>query len=171
MKYLSILTSVVLFLMITTGFATAQPFAKLVDIPNEMTKEGHSDYFDAMVTKNSVIPSQEEVGISAYPGAKILFTQMNNQSNENGTQVDLPKRIFMGTPDSVEQVTEFYKKNLTGWKYKKFYGAPTFYKKEGEFNPLEDMITPRIVISPEYKTRKLMPSSKTNIDIYYSRDN
>ena len=157
--------------MITTGSIAAQPFAEVVDIPDEMTKEGHSDYLEAVTAQKSVIPSVEEVGFPAYPGAKIILTEMNNQSNENGTWVDLPKRIFMGTPDSVEQVTEFYKQNLTGWKYKKIYGAPTFYKKEGEFNPMEDMITPRIVITPEFRTRKLMPSSKTTIDIYYSRDN
>jgi len=170
MKHSSILAGAIFLFFLTTTVVIAEPFAALVDIPDEMTKESHGEYLNAMTAKKSIIPSLQEVGFPAYPGAKILFTQMNNSSNENGTSVDLPKRIYMGTSDSVQQVTDFYKQHLNGWKYKKIYGAPTFYKKEGEFNPMEDMTTPRIVIAPEFRPRKLMPTSKTTIDIYYSAD-
>ena len=134
-----------------------------------MLQEGHDQYMNAVIAQRSLIPDQEEVGFPAYPEAKILFTQMNNKSNENGKEIDLPKRIFLGTPDSVEQVVAFYRENLIGYSYGEFYGVPTFYKKDGEFKPMEDMITPRVVISPEFRTRKLMPESKTTIDIYYEQ--
>ncbi len=167
-----LLAGTIIFLfMLFTGLAMAEPFAPLVNIPDEMLQDGHDQYFNAMTARNSKIPSREEVGFPSYPGSRILFSQMENQTTENGEEVDLPKRIYMGTPDSVEQVVEFYKQNLEGWRYGEFYSTPTFYKKDGKFNPFEDMMTPRIVISPEMRPRKIMPASKTVIDIYYEKSN
>lgn len=156
-----------LLLAMPFGPALAEPFAARVEIPGEMLKEAHSAHFDAIHARDSEIPARKTVGIPAYPGAKVLFTQMNNRVNENGAWIDLPKRIFMGTPDTAQQVVGFYRQNLTGWKFAEVYGVPTFYTGTGKFNP-EDMTTPRIVIAPEYRPRALMPTSKTTIDIYYS---
>ena len=156
------LSFMVLVMALATPAAGA-PFASLVKIP-----EGIEDNLDVLSARNSTIPSREEVGLPPYPEAKIFFTQMNNRINEGGTWVDLPKRIFMGTSDTPEQVVEFYRKHLEGWAFGEFYGVPTFYRKKGEFRPMEDMITPRIVIGPEFRERKLMPEAKTTIDIYYN---
>lgn len=165
MNYLSLVGA--MLLAMPFGLALAEPFAARVAIPDEMLKETHSAHFDALHARDSEIPAQEAVGIPAYPNAKVLFTQMNNRVNEDGTWVDLPKRIFMGTPDAAQQVVEFYQQNLTGWKFVEVYGLPTFYLGADKFDP-EDMTSLRIVIAPEYRSRALMPTSKTTIDIYYS---
>jgi hypothetical protein len=172
MKHLPIIAGTIFIVFTFLGAAMAEPFAALVDIPAELEKGKSGFMSDVSAAQNSKgrIPSREEVGIPAYPGAKILFVQLENRMQENGAWIDLPKRIFMGTPDTSQQVVEFYKKNLIGWEYGEFYKIPTFYKKEGEFKPMEDMITPRIVIAPEFRPRAIMPLSKTTIDIYYSRD-
>ncbi|MBM9606644.1 hypothetical protein [Desulfopila inferna] len=167
MKQLLFVAAILLFVAGVTDFALAEPFAPRVGIPGEMLQEGHDQYLNAVTAQKSQIPDQEDVGFPAYPGAKILFTQMNNRSYEDGKEINLPKRIFLGTPDSVEQVVAFYRENLEEYRYGEFFGTPTFYKKEGEFKPMEDMITPRVVIAPEFRTRDLMPESKTTIDIYY----
>ncbi len=164
MKVISVMTGF-FWATILCGLVMAEPFAPLVEIPDDLSSSNIS-FLEAATTQKSTIPSQEEVGIPAYPQARILFTQMDNRIEQAGVLADLPNRIFMGAPDTVEQVVDFYKDHLEKWEFREIDGVPTFYKN-GEFDPEENLDTPRIIISPETANRSLMPSSQTTIDIYY----
>ncbi|MEJ2509625.1 MAG: hypothetical protein P8009_09145 [Gammaproteobacteria bacterium] len=73
----------------------------------------------AALTVPFAVPTAEQVGIPAYPGAKI--EKIEGRSMENwGQYSGLPDLILL-TTDSVEQVHAFYAKHLSSWHTKKMH--------------------------------------------------
>jgi pentose-5-phosphate-3-epimerase len=64
---------------------------------------------EVQLGKNTSIPADFPKAVPIYPGAKVIAAVSISQG-EGGHMVTLT------TDDSVEQVSEYYKKNLTGFK-------------------------------------------------------
>lgn len=113
-----------LFCFVTgIGIGNAEPFARKVEIPDEMLEPTHPAALDAMTAKNSRVPSQEEVGIPAYPDGMILQTQQPSNVEVNGKKIKANHMVSMGTTAKVDQVLTFYRERLSNWSYKEVWGT------------------------------------------------
>lgn len=146
--------------------AYAEPFAPLVDLPDDISSSNIS-FLEAQTVEKSVIPSKEEVGVPAYPDARILFTQTGNKATVDGIETSLPHRVFLGTTAPLNTVVEFYTDRLDGWISKKEDTSVVFLKENATTTPAEDPTLQKILISLDDPTRNLMPKAQTTIDIHY----
>lgn len=151
------------------AMAHADTFAPLIELPEDISGSEIS-FLEAQTVKKSVVPRKEEVGVPAYPGAKILFTQSGNRATINGINTQLPNRVFLGTAASPDKVVDYYADALKKWSMIRGGGATVFYPNSDSENPIEDQTIPKIIVTPADPPRKLMPEALTNIDIYYYSD-
>lgn len=153
------------WLEITVGHAA--PFAPLIELPEDISSSDIS-FLQAQTVKNSVVPSKEEVGLPAYPGAKILFTQSGSTTTINGINTQTPNRVFLGSTASSDKVIEYYANALEGWSQVRENDSTIFVAESDMKNPLEDLTIEKIIITADDPPRNLMPEAQTNIDIYYN---
>lgn len=107
-----------LILLINSLILAGEPFAPKADIPGNPNDD--PDLALAIIyLENIEVPDQEEVGVPAYPDAKIFQT--------NRAQGDMLPSVRLLSVDDLTKVVDFYKKELKGWKYKDFYGVHMFY--------------------------------------------
>ncbi|MFN2354725.1 MAG: hypothetical protein ABR512_09415 [Desulfopila sp.] len=154
---------------ILLGFcqAYAEPFAPLVELPDDISSSNIS-FLEAQTVKKSVIPSQEDVGIPAYPDARVLFTQTGNKATVDGREKSLPNRVFLGTAAPLNTVVEFYTDHLGDeWISKTEDTTVVFWKKSATTTPAEDPTLQKILLKPDDPTRNLMPKAQSTIDIHY----
>ncbi|MCA1792962.1 MAG: hypothetical protein LC660_03655 [Desulfobacteraceae bacterium] len=166
----TVFLTLLFFFVIGMGIGGAEPFARKIDVPEEMLKPTHPAALDAMMTQNSKVPSKEKVGISPYQGAKILFTQQPSNLKMNGKKIEANHMIAMGTIDKTDQVLSFFRTQVADWTYKEVWGTHIFYKGRGEFKLMDEssMVTPHIQIREALpQENPLMPDMKTVIEIYY----
>ena len=111
------------------------------------------------------IPSQEEVGIPAYPESRV--------TSAAGGGFNLPRVTLLST-SPLEEVVEFYKKSLdaTGWKWNETLSI--FYQGDSVGDALA-MKSPSIRISPATDAadgyflvdKAFRGTVKTEIEIHY----
>lgn len=147
--------------------AYAAPFAPKVELPDDISNSDIS-FLEAQTVEKSVVPSQEEVGVPAYPDAKILFTQAGSTTTVKGLTTSLPNRVFLGTSAPLDSVVEFYSDQLEGWSSTKENDTVIFYEENTTDDPVEDLTIPKIIVAPDDPSRNLMPEAETTIDIYYT---
>lgn len=154
------------WMLFSVCHAYAAPFAPLVDLPDDISSSKIS-FLEAQTVQKSVIPSKEDVGVPAYPDAKILFTQTGNKANVNGRQTALPDQVFLGTTAPFNTVVEFYKEHLKAWNFNEEDGSVIFFEENATTVPAEDPTLQKILLSPDDDTRNLMPEAQTTIHIHY----
>ena len=118
MRKQSLITISLLILFINSILFAGGPFAPKADIPSNPNDD--PDLALAIIyLENIEVPDQEEVGVPAYPDAKIFQT--------NRAQEDMLPSVRLLSLDNLTKVVDFYKTELRGWKYKDFYGVHMFY--------------------------------------------
>lgn len=157
------------------GTVMAEPFAPKVDIPAEVLQPTHEAYFEAVTAKNSPVPDAGQVGVPAYPGAKMLFSQRGGPMSVNGKPMRRLSVVTLGSPDEPAKVVSFYRQRLSGWSHGVFLDTDFLWQGQGEFKPLTEsaMTTPNIMVRQPMPggTEALMPRAKSVIEIHYAGEN
>lgn len=145
-----------------------EPFAPKITLPAKME---NYDMWAKMV-KDWKVPSEEAVGIPAYPGAFIIAL-VDSGSMESGDEkiVTLPV-ITLGIEDEQAKVVSFYKEKLKDWKYKNSFDMfDIFWTGRDDYDVRDIMQTatiPNLVISKSIRAEpNFMPKAKTTITIVY----
>lgn len=154
-------------LTVLTALA-AESFAPKVDLPKKLENR---DMWVNMI-KNWVVPSQEEVGIPAYPGSVIVALKGKSWMEANGDKMDTLPAITLATKDESAKVTAFYKEKLADWKYKNQMNMfDIFWTGKDEFNNMdmtEASTIPNLVIMEAFSAQTdFLPDAKTAITIVY----
>ena len=151
------------------GFLLAEDFAPKVNPPKKMSNRS---YWVKTMSEWEV-PSTEEVGAPAYPGALIVQLNGPTQIESNGEKLATLPIIILESEDEPAKVAAFYKEKLTGWKYENKFGMFDVFWKGGEdFNFMDiDQAATRvnIIIQEPIKSDpdRMMPTSKARIQIVY----
>jgi hypothetical protein len=148
-----------LFAFLLSKLIFAQPFAPVVPIP-ENTKNDRELAFGIKMIKDVQVPDRSEVGVIAYPGAKIVQTN-------KGREGMLPS-VRLVSSDDKNAVIEFYKKKLKDWKNEDVYGTYMFWKSKDKTSALMGS-EPVIQIDDGKKYAKLVAGTKTTILIGYKK--
>jgi len=148
-----------------------EPFAPKVDPPKNMTNRD----FWVKMSETWKIPGQSEVGIPAYPGAKIVSFQAASQMSANGEDYQTLPTMILVAPDEKTAVTAFYKEQLKDWQYKNSFGMFDVFWTGGDFNSIDvtDTATkPNVIVQDVLETfKEMMPDAKCQIQIAYSPNN
>jgi hypothetical protein len=153
-----------LFVFFIAGFTQAQyaPWAKLSsDAPNEIAARKYP------------VPTRDEVGIPAYPGAVISSVSAPREDTLEFKKEVLPF-VTLVSKDNPEQVISYYKRKLTkadGWNYKEEF--KTFVK--GKIGSSLTGFVPSVAIRNEngenfdlvYVDQDLKNRLKSRIEITY----
>jgi len=145
---------VLLFLSIQT---IAQPFASKIDSPKNPNDDPEIA-FAIQILSGVEVPDKSKVGVAPYPGAKIFQTTI--------AQSGMVPTVRLLSTDEVSTVLEFYKKELSDWKFKDLYGTNTFFKGD-EMKAMMCQEPVIQIISAELFS-KTMPTAKTCITIGYN---
>ena len=156
MKKTTVLLFAAIFLLGIAPIQADEPFAPRADIPRNHKNDPEIN-LAIMFLKNVKIPTKQEVGVPAYPGSKIIQTDPG--------AADRLAMVRLLVIDPPEKVLAFYKKALTDWKYKDFYGTHSFFK--GSENDAMMGKTPAIQIASADLFKKSMPAAKTTIGIWF----
>lgn len=134
----------------------AQPFAAKMDTPKNPTNDPEIT-LAIQILKGVEVPDTKDVGVSAYPDARIFQTTI--------AQSGMLPTVRLLSTDEVSSVKDYYKNELRDWKFKDLYGIFTFFK--GDEMEAMMMQIPVIQIESAKLFRKTMPSAKTVITIGY----
>lgn len=149
------------------GIAWADEFAPKVTIPKKMENR---DFWVNQINSWK-IPSKEDVGIPAYPGALIVQFMEASTMTSNDKKLETLPIIVLETEDEQSKVAAFYKEKLADWKYEnKFEMFDVFWTGDGEFNfmDIDQAATrPNVQLQNPVDPNRLMPTSKTRIQIIY----
>ena len=143
-------------ILLLSSSVIAQPYAPKIETP----KNPNDDPEIALaiqILQGVSVPDRNEVGISLYPGAKIFQTTI--------AQAGMLTTVRLFSTDDVNTVTQYYKKELSDWKFKDLYGANTFFK--GDEMKAMMCQEPVIQIVSAEMFSKTMPSAKSAITIGY----
>jgi hypothetical protein len=144
------------FIFLSTVLYAGEPFAPVVDIP-ENPKNDADLALAIMIVKDVKVPDNDVVGVSAYPDAKIFqTTQMQGEM--------LPAVRLLST-DDIEKVLKHYKDELKDWKYKEFYGI--HYLFNGDEQKAMFGMAPVVQLEDAEKFTNIMATAKTVITIGY----
>ena len=156
MKSITAALIVAVFIMASSapGFV---PFAQIADIPgnpgNDPDLTRAIQYIEAVN-----IVENDEVGLPAYPGAKVVQTG----EGRNGI---LPM-VRLLTADDVSNVVGFYRKQLSGWKFTVSGGTHMLW--QGDETAAQQEKIPVIKIFEAGLFKKVIDSARTEISISYS---
>jgi hypothetical protein len=151
-----------------TAAVAADPqdiYAQKLPVPDE-TPSGPDGELMVMAVRNASVPSASEVGVPAYPGARILATMAAGAM----TQKSLPALAMLST-DDIAAVLQFYQEKLAGWEHWEMIGNHMFWDGPEDSNPMD--ITgsfPLVgIVSVEESSTEaaIWPGVKTRIDIRY----
>ena len=146
----------ILNLIFGTILVAGEPFASKVSTPENPDNDPDLS-LAIMIVENVKVPDNEEVGVAAYPEAKIFQTTV--------AQAGMLPSVRLLSADEISQVVEFYKKELEGWKYKDFYGVHMFYtgdEQDAMFGKI-----PVIQIEDAEKFNHIMSTAQSAITIMY----
>lgn len=145
-----------------------QPFAPLPPIPADI-----ADTYQGKTTRDSVIPSQERVGIPAYPGAVVIRTYAIDERPPKYQGLPIVELI---TTDDYETVVEYYKKELPSWRNAELMSAYYFakYGNLNFFTPQEPHVgihkMDNYYLAGDQKIlRKMLPGAKTLIKVFFEK--
>ena len=144
----------------------AAPYAKKVEITSGTTPMGE------MVIGNSRVPEASEVNIPPYPGALLFQNREAGAMKVNGK--DALPYVKLLTPDEMEKVVAWYKKELASFYFEKLslMGMNTyrFWEKKGNYGPFDlnaAMENVNLVISDGALHQDDYPKANTMIEITY----
>lgn len=154
-------------LAVSTTLAS-ESFAPKVDLPKNL--ENRDMWVNMM--KNWVVPTQEEVGIPAYPGSVIVALKGKSWMEVNGEKTDTLPAITLATKDEPAKVMSFYKEKLADWKHKNQMGMfDIFWTGIEEFNNMdmtEASTIPNLVIMEAFSAQTdFLPGAKTAVTLVY----
>lgn len=151
-------TFIVLFAQLLISIQIiAQPFAPKIDPPKNPDNDPEIA-FAIQILSGVDVPDKSKVGVAPYPGAKIFQTTI--------AQSGMVPTVRLFSKDDVSTVLEFYKKELSDWKFKDLYGTNTFFK--GDEMKAMMCQEPNVQITSAELFIKTMPSAKTVITIGYN---
>lgn len=157
----------VLYLALGGAASAGTPYAPLIEHPKP--KPGTPAAAMAALSVPLAVPTAEQVGIPAYPGAKIEKIEGRRMENW-GQYSGLPDLILL-TTDPVEQVHSFYAKHLSSWHTEKMHRG--YIIEHATVALGKDKVQPRVEIhfvadmlgKADYE--KDMPGAKTLIIVRY----
>lgn len=151
--------------------AQADAYAPKLAIPKKLPDDPTLPML-VMMMEQSVIPSTSDVNIPVYPGAQIMTTMAPMEMTSNGEKMTSYPSMSLLSADETAEVQGFYQQQLTGWKYKEFYGSHSFWNGGEDSNPLD--VTGRfslvsiLPLSETDSVRAIWPEMRTRIDIRYA---
>jgi len=155
-----------------TPAATTRPdaYAPMLVIPKKLPDDPGMPMM-VMMANNTVMPSASEVNVPLYPGAQVMSAMAGMVMTSNGVkETSLPSMSLLSADEAAE-VAAFYHEQLTGWRYKEFYGMHSFWNGDEDSNPMDitgQFSLVSIISVPETDTlREVWPETRTRIDLRY----
>jgi hypothetical protein len=145
-----------------------EPFAPKITLPDKL----ENYVFWAKMVKDWKVPTEETVGIPAYPGAFIVALVDSGSMEANDEKIKTLPVLTLATEDEQIKVTAFYKEQLKDWKYKNSFDMfDIFWRGPDEFNNFDitqSMIIPNItILAAGAGEWDFMPTAKTKIIVVY----
>lgn len=150
--------------------ARPDAYAPMLVIPKKLPDDPGMPMM-VMMANNTVMPSASEVNVPLYPGAQVLSGMGSMEMTSNGVkETSLPAMALLSA-DEIADVAAFYHENLSGWRYKEFYGMHSFWNGDEDSNPMDitgQFSLVSIISVPETDTlREVWPETRTRIDLRY----
>jgi hypothetical protein len=143
-------------------------FAPKINLPENI--DNRDNWVD--LVESWTVPSKEEVGLPAYPGAFIVALMDAQEMVMNDDTVMTLPSITLAAVDEQAKVVDFYKEHLKDWKYKNSFGMfDIFWLGPDDFNNMDmnqGMTIPNLVVFESTDGEpNFMPEAKTAITIVY----
>jgi len=148
----------------------ADAYAPMLVIPKKLPDDPGMQMM-VMMSNNTVMPSVSEVNVPLYPGAQVMSAMGPMDMTSNGVKESTLPAMSLLSADETAEIAAFYHEQLTGWRYKEFFGMHSFWNGDEDSNPLD--ITGQfslISITPVSETdtlRAVWPEMRTRIDLRY----
>jgi hypothetical protein len=116
------------------------------------------------------IPSQDEVGIPAFPGARVAQVLPGGEMEVNAERHRYNPSVKLLTTDSEEEVAAFYRNALQGWTTGERMASIWLWESGDDYNPLDVGaigLIPAVGIMPPGPLGRMMPEARTLIEIRY----
>jgi len=124
-----------------------------------------------MMSNNTVMPTASEVNVPLYPGAQVMSAMGPMDMTSNGVKETTFPSMSLLSADETAEIAAFYHEQLTGWRYKDFFGTHSFWNGDEDSNPLDitgQFSLVSIVPVPEADIlREVWPEMRTRIDLRY----
>ena len=160
------LTSTLLIVMISAVpsivASAAQAYAPKAQLP----AGADPNSITAMMLQDAEVPSGDEVGVPAYPGAQVVqVMRMPNllTQEESGN-------VRLITSDPPESVVAWYKESLAGWSSKEDWDITAFGEGGRAFHPMTPNtwgVVPNVTVAANTIYGDVWPAAKTMIEINY----
>jgi hypothetical protein len=129
--------------------------------------------WEADALRTMEIPAADAVGIPAYPGARVAQVLPGGEMTVNEETHRYNPSIKLLSPDSEEQVAEFYREALegAGWSGDTVLGMTWFWQGDEPYHPLDIAaigLVPAVGIMPPGPLGRMMPGAQSLIEIRYS---
>lgn len=145
-------------------------YAPMLVIPKKLPDDPGMQMM-VMMSNNTVMPSASEVNVPLYPGAQVMSAMGPMEMTSNGVKETTLPSMSLLSADETAEIAAFYHEQLTGWRYKEFYGMHSFWNGDEDSNPLD--ITGQfslISITPVSETdtlRVVWPEMRNQINLRY----
>jgi hypothetical protein len=157
-----------LFVLNPANILAAVSYAPRPVIPADITEN-----YLVKAARESVIPSQERVGIPVYPGAVVIRTFAVDQRPPKYEGLPIVELI---SADDYQTVIEFYKKQIPDWRNAELLSA-YYFAQHGNLNFFKPE-EPHVGIhkmenyyrdGDKKILRKLLPGAKTLIKVFFTK--
>ena len=146
----------------------AKPFAPRANVPGEI-----ANTYLGKTAHDSAIPTDERVGIPAYPGAVVIRTFAVDKRPT--TYKGLPV-VEMISADDYQKVVSYYKEKLPSWRNAELVSA-YYFAQNGHLNffkPAEPHVgihkMKNYFLDGDRKTlRKMLPGAQTLIKVFFAK--
>jgi len=146
-----------------TALGDGAPYAPVIKHPKP--KPGTPEAAMAALSKPFAVPTAQDVGIPAYPGAKI--ERIEGRAMEGWHKYSGLPDLFLLSMDSPKQIHDFYAKRLKGWSY----DVGTFSDKKIPLGfggvPQKVEIDAVAAMMRSKQSAHDLPGAKTLIDVDY----
>jgi hypothetical protein len=156
----------------TPAAAVTRPdaYAPMLVIPKKLPDDPGMQMM-VMMANNTVMPSASEVNVPLYPGAQVMSAMGAMKMTANGVEETTWPSMSLLSADETAEIAAFYQKQLTGWRYKEFFGMHSFWNGDEDSNPMDitgQFSLVSITPVPETDTlRAVWPETRTRIDLRY----
>jgi len=147
-------------LLLTTGAQAGTPYAPVLD----SGKASGNKYLQTkLIRAEKNLPKSSEVPVSPYQGSSIF--SIADISSVSESQYQMNGIVFLSTPDSQEQVLNFYQDELDGWKHQRLKNGDEVMLEKGDqlfWGGNKFLEASRVVI---LDISGATPASTSNVDI------
>jgi len=145
-------------------------YAPMLVIPKKLPDDPGMQMM-VMMSNNTVMPTASEVNVPLYPGAQVMSAMGPMDMTSNGVKETTFPSMSLLSADETAEIAAFYHEQLTGWRYKDFFGTHSFWNGDEDSNPLDitgQFSLVSIVPVPEADIlREVWPEMRTRIDLRY----